>query len=425
MRLIATSAFIAVLILVGMTLMFWGGRGFPDHPMTFARGQIGFVEIAAIAVVYVSIGAFLANRLPRHAVGWGFIVIGVGVALHLPTSLLVGEALRAFRPIPQPLLVFAWALTSLLVPLAVSIVTFLIMILPEGKFPSRRWKRAALATVAGLVLVVHATALNPSGLVWFPTLPNPLTIPAGAGGLLRVVRFIGVALLVLGLALAAGSLVRRYRRSDADLRRQLLWIVGGAVVWAATLAPLLVTRYVVGADDATAALVTHIATLGTIAFPVSVFVATTRYHLFGIDAMIERTLVYVPLMGVCTGIYAAGVALSQRIFISVTGNTSDIAIVIATLLMAAAFTPVRRMLEARVDRFLAAGRRMTPSPSLLETEEEHRHLTEQATALTARLSEIEHRLADLQGRASADTSQAVGEPGVGRTGWPVSETPSS
>ncbi len=404
----ARAAFLATLVIVGASLIVWGGLGFPALPMSFVRGPLGAIEIALIATTYAGIGAFLARRLPGHLVGWSLITIGVGIGLHLPASLLIDRAMGAFRPIPPELLAFGWAVSSAVVPVTVALIGLLMMILPDGHLPSRRWRRGVWVTIAGLVLLVLGTALDPSGLVWFPTLPNPIPVPSAAKTAVDVISMAGASLSVAGLGLGATCLVRRYRHGDARLRGQLRWIAGGAVFWAIALAPLLLVRYVLGASDAIGTATVHLATVGVLAVPFTIFVATTRNHLFGIDAIVGRTLVYVPLMAVCGGIYTASLVLSQRLFVHVTGNTSDVAIIAATLLMAAAFTPARRTLEGTVERVMARARSAAGRMGVADP-------TEQTELLSSKLLELETRLASLETPPARDAGVRFGEPGIGRS----------
>lgn len=412
-RVGATIAFIATVVMVGSTLVLWGGLGFPRMPMSFVRDPLGVLEVAAIGLVYAGVGAFLVGRVPGVFVGWSLVVLGVGVALHLPADLLVAEAVRTFHPIPLPLLVSVWALTSLLVPLAAATIAVLVMILPDGRLPSQRWRLVAGATLAGFIVLTIGSALTPTGLIWFPTLPNPIPVPMTVEPIMTALRIFGVALLGLGLALATTCLLSRYRRGDAALRRQLRWVLAGGILWAVTLTPLLFSRYLLGLSDEQGTALTHVTAVGTLAIPITILVATVRYHMFGAQVILSRTLVYLPLLAICSGIYAAGVALSQRLFVSVTGNGSDLAVIFATLLAAGAMLPLRRWLEAIVDRI------MTPAPrhsSTADMETERRELAEQAAMVASRLAEIEARLADMSAGSRSDASLRVGEPGVGRQG---------
>jgi hypothetical protein len=425
-HLAARFVAIVVVVIVGVTLLVWGGRGFPDLPMSFMRSPAGFLLLAVVALTFTLVGAFLSIHLPRHAVGWLLILAGAGVALHMPVSVVVGEAVSSFRPMSTGLLAAIWLLTSAFVPLVVGVIAFLLMLLPDGRFESPRWRYGAAVTVVGFHVLMTATALEPSGLLWFPTLPNPLAVPASLGPAVVALRLAGVALLVTGLALAAWSMVRRYRRGDATTRQQLRWVAAGAVIWTTTLAPFLVVRYLLGASEEVGSMVVLVAATGTIAIPLSIFVATTRHHLFGVQAILGRTLVYVPLMAICAGLYAGGLALSQRLFVAFTGNTSDVAIIVSTLLAAAAITPAKRLLETGVDRLVASARAtptttasvasppVDPAGADVELlEEEYRELSREHEALTERMLAVEQRLAAVEPRPR-DRSLECGEPGVGR-----------
>jgi hypothetical protein len=224
--------------------------------------------------------------------------------------------------------------------------------------------------------------------------------------------------MVLAVGLAAAAMAARYRRCDPTTRRQLAWVAIGGVIWAATLAPFAIVRYLLVVSDEVGTLITSIAAAGTLVIPITIYIATLRHHLFGVQAILGRTLVYVPLMGICGGLYAAGLALSQRVFVAVTGNTSDVAIIVATLLMAAAFTPARRALEVGVERLLAARRialDASADAASADPHAEHARLTSQAVLFAARLAEIEHQIAELDQPRPRDVAREVGEPGVGRS----------
>jgi hypothetical protein len=84
--------------------------------------------------------------------------------------------------------------------------------------------------------------------------------------------------------------------------------------------------------------------------PISIGVAILRYRLWNIDLIINRTLVYVPLSAILAGAYAATVGFFQRLFVAVTGEKSDAAIVLSTLVIASTFTPIKNGVQALVDR---------------------------------------------------------------------------
>jgi hypothetical protein len=172
---------------------------------------------------------------------------------------------------------------------------------------------------------------------------NPLGIdglPAALGDAAYLVVSVGI-LAMTGLGVAA--VVARYRRGSPVERQQQRWFLAAVLVAALPLALSLLP----GTGGATAGFV---AGLGLLLVPIAVGIAVTRYRLYEIDHLINRTLVYVPLTALLAGLYAATVALLQRVFQAVTGDTSDAAIIISTLILASVFTPVRKWLEGIVER---------------------------------------------------------------------------
>jgi hypothetical protein len=85
-------------------------------------------------------------------------------------------------------------------------------------------------------------------------------------------------------------------------------------------------------------------------FIFSLTIAILRYRLWDIDLVINRTLVYVPLTAILAGLFAGGITLMQKVFVALTGQTSDIATALTTLLVVAAFDPLKNALQHVVER---------------------------------------------------------------------------
>ena len=113
--------------------------------------------------------------------------------------------------------------------------------------------------------------------------------------------------------------------------------------------------------------------------------AITRYRLYNIDSLINRALVYIPLTGILAGVYTAGVVLFQRIFVAVTGNTSDAAIVLATLVLASVFTPVKNSLQTFVDKRFKPTAKAEPAPAQV-------HAHPDLKSLEARIEALEDKI---------------------------------
>jgi hypothetical protein len=84
--------------------------------------------------------------------------------------------------------------------------------------------------------------------------------------------------------------------------------------------------------------------------PLSIAISILRYRLWEIDVLINRTLVYVPLTGIIGGLYAASTAITQSLFVAVTGAQSDAAVVVTTLAIFGAFEPIKKVLQDLVDK---------------------------------------------------------------------------
>jgi hypothetical protein len=84
--------------------------------------------------------------------------------------------------------------------------------------------------------------------------------------------------------------------------------------------------------------------------PLSIGVAVLRSHLFDIDILINRTLVYGSLTAMLVAVYFVAIVVLQRIFVGLTGQESTLAVVVSTLVIAALFNPLRRRIQSFIDR---------------------------------------------------------------------------
>jgi hypothetical protein len=150
--------------------------------------------------------------------------------------------------------------------------------------------------------------------------------------------------MLAAAVLAAYSLVLRYRRGDSVEQAQIRWIaLFGSFVALAFIVAAPQLGWI--SDRAWEVAFAFLSCL-----PIAIGVAITRYRLYEIDRLINRTLVYGSLTAILAGIFTAGVGLAQRVFIATTGDKSDASIVLATLVVATAYAPIRKRLEAVVDR---------------------------------------------------------------------------
>jgi len=346
----AVAIAVAVILVALFSFVIWVAGGLRTMPVAFGRTPVGVFGLVLSPICYAAVGGVLAAVVPRNPVGWILLAGSIALGSILPVNLLVASVHEALRP-PSTLVVWlAWARTAFASPVLVPLLVIAALLFPDGRSVGPRWRWAIPLTALGGALLVLSTALDPRGLWSYPSLPNPTALPDDLGPLVDGVRVAAAGLLVACIGLAVASLVLRYRRGDGLARAQLRWIVVAAAVTGAAALPYVAARYVVEVDESTGELAAAIAQIGSAALPLAAAFAISRYRLFQVDVLIGRTLVYLPLMGMLGGLYTAGIAFFQRLFVTLTGETSDLAAILAIPLVATAFTPLRKLLESAVDR---------------------------------------------------------------------------
>jgi hypothetical protein len=355
-RILAVVVALGTGATVILSLLVWAARGLEPLPVSFGRTAIGVGGLVVAPICYVAMGAIIVGRVSRNPIGWLFLVAGVALGTMLPVNLFVTTAHEALRPAPDAVVWVAWFRNTFATPVAVTTVILAIYLFPTGSLPARRWRIGIILTVvAGIVLAATAAA-DPQGMVSYPSLANPTAAPLALARVVHAMRMVAVGLMGLSACAAIVSVVVRYRGGDALVRAQLRWIVLAATVTAVAGIPFLLSRYLVVVPDQTGELLSAAAQIGSAGLPIATAIAISRYRLFGIDVLLGHTLVYLPLTAILGGLYTASIAFFQRLFVAVTGETSDTAIVLTVLVVAAAFTPARHALEGLVERRFAPPR---------------------------------------------------------------------
>ena len=287
----------------------------------------------------VTVGAMLAGRRPRHPVGWLLPVLGLTVGA---SGLAYGYTnYGAVRPgaAPAASLVAAYLPTTLVM---VNIWLGLVLLLtPTGTLPSPRWRwwpRVTVATLVALVVVVPLAA-RPAGRLVQPV-DSPQDLHAFHGVLLAAFQT-AMAVTNLALVAAAASLVVRFRHARGIERQQLRWVAFATVVLA-----LLIVVVVVALAQGAFALAGLAGSLCLVVLPVAVGAAILRYRLYDLDRIISRTLAYAVLT-LLLGLGYAGVVLGLGRLLP---QGSSLVVAAATLAVAAVFQPLRRRIQAVVDR---------------------------------------------------------------------------
>jgi hypothetical protein len=220
--------------------------------------------------------------------------------------------------------------------------SFVLLLFPDGRLPSPRWWPVAWCAGLGIAGSVAGYALGAGPLENFPQIANPYGVDDPLVGTVGVA---GSIVAAGSLVASAVSLIVRMRHAGSEQRQQIKWLAYGGTVVGTIFVSGLINRWNVPVGI----LVSNVALLG---LPVFTGIAIVKHHLYDIDLLINRTLVYGSLTTMLVAVYVGGIVLSQQVFVGLTGQKElpQLAIVASTLLIAALFAPLRRRIQAIIDR---------------------------------------------------------------------------
>jgi signal transduction histidine kinase len=380
------------------------------HPLPDNQGGNWANGLAAVAFVggFVTVGGLLVWKRPGNPVGWLLSACGVVVAAGV-----LGLLLSHVRSAQGWVDWFGWIWLF-----GLGLVVFVLLLFPTGHLPSRRWRPVAWAAGGGLAAWVLGNAFAANLITDSPQQANPIGAPGLAGRIFGVLALAGAVLIAAAGLAAIVSVLFRYRRAGTVEREQLKWLVyAGALIVVAVLAqPVLVK--VMGSGDASTNLQNALSTGTAALIPIAIGIAIFRYHLYDIDVVINKTLVYGSLAVFITAVYVA-IVVGVGSLVARHGDRPSLALSIAaTALVAVAFQPVRARFQHLANR-LVYGRRATPYEVLAEFAERTAgtYATEELLPRMARI------LAEGTGARRADVWLRAG--GVFRDDatWPPGEPP--
>ena len=302
---------------------------------------------APLSLGFAVVGALVVSRRPRQWLGWLYL----GTATAMAATLFVFEYAH-YGLVTQPgslpgvaaaAWVSAWVWALGFAPL----FTLGLLWYPDSRLPSPRWRLAAGVSAASVVCLALPPALTPGPLLNHPVVTNPAGIDA-ADPLLGILETAGYPLMLAGLVSGVGALVVRWRRAPAGgvQRRQISLLLAPAAI----VGLALVGEALAGGETSAGPLAV-VLVLVMSSLPVAIGVAILRHHLYDIDLVLNRSLVYAGLtVGVIT-LYAALLwALGQQL-----GSGTPTSVV-ATGVVAALVLPMRTALQHVVDRSMYGDR---------------------------------------------------------------------
>ena len=305
-------------IAIGAVLLFGGD--------SLGRTAWGLPGVSGLWALGFSVAGYpITRRQPANPVCWCLMAAGVAAGVTF-VGLGLSDAANSSG--------FAFWMSSAWV-VSMAALSSAIILFPSGSPPSRWWWAQLCVLWGSGVLTYFADPYETSEYAGLPGWLVPIAAPAAT---------------IFQLSLVAGffSLLARWRRSGPLERLQLKWVVYSVAMVGTTalvvetgIATLAPAWYLPG---------TVVLSIVILAIPVTMGVAMLRYRLYDIDLIINRTLVYGTLTAMLIAVYLGGVVSLQYVFRALTGGESQLAIVASTLAIAAGFNPLRRRVQALVDR---------------------------------------------------------------------------
>ena len=375
--------------------------------------------------LYAIVGALILVRRPSNRIGWLFCAVGL---LWPMESFAEQYAHFGLLTAPGSLAgaaAMAWLQSWLLWLFWPGTVVYLLLLFPTGAPPSRRWWPVAWATALFAVIMVLDSLISPgrlndvmrsNGVVsyWFPA-TNPIGLPR-LSHLLEIpstAARMGTYALILVAAFAA---IRRFRRSTSVERQQLKWLAyAGAVIFVGVIV-LITSRQQVG--QVLTAL--DIILLGTlVGIPAAAGIAILKYHLYDIDIVINKTLLFGAMAAFITLVYVA-IVVGIGNLLGQSGKPNLGLSILATAIVAVAFQPVRERVQ-RLANQLVYGRRATPYEVLSQFS--GRIATTYGSEEI--LPQMANVLAEGTGASRADVWLRIGDHMASAASWPAEDRASA
>jgi hypothetical protein len=300
-----------------------------------------------IAIGFSTVGAAITPLLPRqNPIGWLFCTIGLVGSIRLfAAEYAIVTLLAEPGSLPSKLPggeLLGWV-SSWVWVLHLGLFVFLALLFPDGRPPSSRWRPLVWGIGVVIVSGTVSVALWPETVRGF----DPINRPLGTEVATDIINPVETIVYALGL-IAAASLLTRLRGSKGVERQQVKWFTYAVAMLAisATLAYVVSDSMGAGWLEWVSSVLVVVSVVG---LPVAVGIAILRYHLFDIDLIINRTLVYVLLTAVLAGVYLASIVVLQLLFRALTGGESQLVVVASTLAIAALFNPLRHRIQGFID----------------------------------------------------------------------------
>ncbi|MBI4312140.1 MAG: hypothetical protein HY681_10215, partial [Chloroflexi bacterium] len=340
----ALAAVTGALALAALALLY-STRSTPTPP---AWGFRGYSAILAFA--FAAVGTLVAARRPRNTIGWLLSAAGMHSGIQ---GLAYEYAVFALLARPGSLPggeTAAWVNEWWWVLAVGGIGGMSLLLFPDGRFLSPRWRPVSWLIVASVCLFALSIAVSPGPFRQLPPFENPFGLKALSGSADSAMLGMAALTTVTAIVISMLSLVLRFRRTQSGAeRQQMKWFAYIGVLFAGSVAANQTEIILRGSSSA--AMTDVLVVLAGVAIPASIGIAVLRYRLYDIDFVINKTLVYLPLTAILAGLYMAFVGLFKTLMTQLTGQTSDAGVALTTLSVVALSTPMKNALQGLVDKY--------------------------------------------------------------------------
>jgi hypothetical protein len=323
-------------------------------PSQLAETAGGFVIILPFFSFPV-VGVLIASRRPGNWIGWICLISGLFWTAFFENDASSAYELARTGTVKSSVTLDALTQADWVFPVGL-LGIYMILLFPDGRLPSRRWRPFAWFAGGVMVLMNVIFALVPGPLEDHPGVRNPFGLEQYSW--LPGVAVSIVLMLPLCILVSAVSLALRYRRSGREVREQIKWLAFAASFVGLTYFGTLISGLLLSPESYTTnetpplwiSLSQLLTQISFASVPIAIGFAVLKYRLYDIEIIINRALVYGPLTATLVALYFGGIVVLQRLFDLLTGQQSTLAVVASTLLIAALFNPLRRRIQSFIDR---------------------------------------------------------------------------
>jgi len=320
------------------------------------------IFLVGLVGIWIATGALIISRHPQHPIGWLLCAGLFFSALDMFSAGYAAYDTYVFSSsLPGVALALIWLKLDSLGPIGLVAFTLIILLFPDGRFQSPNRRKIAWTAVVALLLFLPLQAVEPGSAdpSFLPDRINPLAVGISLWVFLKPLMWTMFSILLLCYGTAFVYLITRLHNSSGDVRQQIKWLAFPAGLFGLFFL-MFTIGIVVRANETIQGAILAFGQLAVTGMIIAIGFAIFKYHLYDIDLILNRTLVYTALTGSVILIYILIIG-GVGIFFQAQDNL--VIALFATGLVAVLFQPLREWFQRKVNR-LIYGERDDPIEAL-------------------------------------------------------------